>query len=86
MGRKPAKGPGRPSEASESQGLVKKTFRLSEMTAKRLGVEGVMTGESESGIVERVLAAYLHGWRLPSKTGGATPPPAGEADRAEDAA
>ncbi len=86
MARKSARGPGRPADEPESQGLVKKTFRLKDMTAKRLGVEAVMTGESESGIVERVLSGYLHGWRLPSKTGGATPPPAGDAGSAEDAA
>ncbi len=86
MSRKSAKGPRRPVDESEGPGLVKKTFRLGGLTAKRLGVESVMTGESESGIVERVLAEYLHGWRLPSKTGGATPLPAGDADRAGDAA
>lgn len=86
MARKPYKATGRQVEASESPGLTKKTFRLSEMTAKRLGVESVMTGESESGIVERVLSAYLHGWRLPSKAGAPTPPPTSDAGGAEDAA
>ena len=86
MGRKPSKAAGRAPGESESQGPVKKTFRLSDLTSKRLGVESVMTGESESAIVERVLAAYLHGWRLPSKTGSTPPPPAEGAGRAEDAA
>jgi len=86
MARKSAKGSRRPGDEPEGSGLVKKTFRLGDLTAKRLGVEAVMTGESESAIVERVLAAYLCGWRLPSKTGAPTPPPQGEAGRAEDAA
>ena len=86
MAGKPARRPRKPGEPPASPPLVKKTIRLSDVTAKRLGVESVMTGEAESAIVERVLAAYLEGWRLPSKIGGMTPPPPDASARSEDAA
>lgn len=74
------------ADESAAPGTVKKTFRLADLTAKRLGVESVMTGEPESRIVDRVLTEYLSRWRLPSKTGGAESPPIDPAARADDAA
>lgn len=64
----------RQTEQPASQGVVKITVRLDELVAKRLGVESVMTGESQSDIANRVLGAYLSGWRLPSKVGGVVLP------------
>jgi hypothetical protein len=61
---------------------VKMTFRLDELVGKRLGVESVMTGESQSDIANRVLGAYLSQWRLPSKVGGVV----GPVDSTENAA
>ncbi len=62
------------SETVASSGVVKITIRLDELVAKRLGVESVMSGESQSDIANRVLGAYLSGWRLPSKVGHAVEP------------
>ncbi len=74
------------SGKSASGGPVKVTLRLTEMTAKRLGVQAVMTGESQSDIAERVLSAYLAGWRLPSNLSVSPPLTADGADGVEDAA
>jgi hypothetical protein len=73
MADKRAKRTGQQPEQPASSGVVKITVRLDELVAKRLGVESVMTGESQSDIVNRVLGAYLSGWRLPSKVGGVVP-------------
>ena len=59
----------RQSESAANPDVVKLTVRISSLTAKRLGVESVMTGKSQSDIVESVLAVHLAGWRLPSKAG-----------------
>jgi hypothetical protein len=72
----------RQTEPLASSGVVKVTLRLDELVAKRLGVESVMTGESQSDIANRVLGSYLSGWRLPSKVGGVVLP----ADNTESAA
>ncbi len=69
-----------------SDGAVKVTLRLSDMTAKRLAVQSAMTGESQGAIAERVLSAYLAGWRLPSNLGAAPPVSTDRADGASDAA
>lgn len=50
--------------------VVKVTLRISGQTAKRLAIASVMSGESQSSIAERVLAAHLSGWRLPNRIGG----------------
>lgn len=59
----------RQPEQSATPRVTKVTLRLDELVAKRLGVESVMTGESQSDIANRVLGAYLAAWRLPSKVG-----------------
>jgi hypothetical protein len=82
MGEKRAKRASQQTEQPASTGVVKVTIRLDELVAKRLGVESVMTGESQSDIANRVLGAYLSGWRLPSKVGGVVPP----TENTEDAA
>jgi hypothetical protein len=74
MADKRARRSGQQTEPLASSGVVKITVRLDELVAKRLGVESVMTGESQSDIANRVLGAYLSGWRLPSKVGGVVPP------------
>ena len=68
----------------ESSGLdvVKVTLRLSGDTARRLGVESVMSGEPQSSIAERVLAAHLKRWRLPSTIEPAPAPASASADSA----
>jgi hypothetical protein len=71
---KRSKRTGQQSEQPASSGVVKITVRLDELVAKRLGVESVMTGESQSDIANRVLGNYLSGWRLPSKVGGVVLP------------
>jgi hypothetical protein len=82
MADKRSKRAGQQTEPSASSGVVKVTVRLDELVAKRLGVESVMTGESQSDIANRVLGAYLSGWRLPSKVGGVVIP----AENVENAA
>jgi hypothetical protein len=74
MADKRSKRTGQQTEQLSSSGVVKITVRLDELVAKRLGVESVMTGESQSDIANRVLGAYLSGWRLPSKVGGVVAP------------
>jgi hypothetical protein len=74
MSDKRAKRSSRQTEQSASQDVVKVTIRLDGLVAKRLGVESVMTGESQSDICNRVLGSYLSSWRLPSKVGGVVPP------------
>jgi hypothetical protein len=59
-------------DSPASGDLVKLTLRLPRVTAQRLGVASVMTAESQSAIVARVLAAHLAGWRLPSNLGTST--------------
>lgn len=76
----------RPGGEPAGGGTVKVTIRLTVATAQRLGVEAAMSRVSQSSIVERVLASYLEGWRLPSKIGVPPSPGAGRADGAEDAA
>lgn len=82
MADKRAKRTSQQTEQLASSGVVKITVRLDELVAKRLGVESVMTGESQSDIANRVLGAYLSGWRLPSKVGGVVAP----AENTENAA
>ncbi len=82
MADKRSRRSGQQSEPLASSGVVKITVRLDELVAKRLGVESVMTGESQSDIANRVLGAYLSGWRLPSKVGGVVLP----AENTENAA
>ncbi len=82
MGDNRAKRSGRQTEQPATTRVVKVTIRLDELVAKRLGVESVMTGESQSDIANRVLGSYLSGWRLPSKVGGVVLP----AENAESAA
>jgi hypothetical protein len=82
MADKRSRRSGQQTETLASSGVVKVTIRLDELVAKRLGVESVMTGESQSDIANRVLGAYLSGWRLPSKVGGVVLP----AENAENAA
>lgn len=77
---------GRQAEALANGGISKVTLRLTDLTAKRLGVESVMTGETQSQIAERVLSAYLSAWRLPSKIGGTTNVPGEAPGSAESAA
>jgi hypothetical protein len=74
------------ADQSVHSGIVKVTLRLNELTAKRLGVESVMSGESQSDIAERVLSAYLSAWRLPSKVGGTPHQPSDPSGGAENAA
>jgi hypothetical protein len=74
MSDKRSKRSGQQTEQLASQDVVKITVRLDGLVAKRLGVESVMTGESQSDIANRVLGAYLSGWRLPSKVGGVVLP------------
>jgi hypothetical protein len=74
MGDKRATRARRQTEQPASTGVVKVTVRLDELVAKRLGVESVMTGESQSDICNRVLGSYLSSWRLPSKVGGVVLP------------
>jgi hypothetical protein len=62
--------------------VVKVTLRVDELVAKRLAVESVMTGESQSDIANRVLGHHLSSWRLPSKIGGVVLP----SDNAENVA
>ncbi len=74
MAEKKAKRSGQQTETVALTKVAKITVRLDELVAKRLGVESVMTGESQSDIANRVLGAYLSGWRLPSKVGGLVVP------------
>ncbi len=74
MADKRARRSGRQTEQPPSQGVTKVTVRLDELVAKRLGIESVMSGESQSQIANRVLGAYLSTWRLPSKVGGVVLP------------
>ncbi len=82
MADKRSRRSGQQTEPLAGSGVVKVTIRLDELVAKRLGVESVMTGESQSDIANRVLGAYLSGWRLPSKVGGVVLP----AENTENAA
>ena len=75
MGKERQKRSGRQAESVAAADVAKITVRLTALTAKRLGVEAVMTGRSQSDIVESVLAQHLAGWRLPSKTIGVGTPP-----------
>jgi hypothetical protein len=71
VAEKKAKRPSQQTEQPATLELVKITVRLDPIVAKRLGVESVMSGESQSSIANRVLGAYLSGWRLPTKVGQA---------------
>lgn len=84
MDAKPVRRGRRTADKSVNPATVKVTLRLSELTAKRLGVEAVMTGEGISQIADRVLSAYLSAWRLPSKVGGIPAPHINLTDGAED--
>ena len=64
-------------ESPATPEVVKATFRLPRQTAQRLAVAAAMTGESQSAITSRVLAAHLAGWRLPSNLGGVQLGPVG---------
>jgi hypothetical protein len=74
MSDKRARRSGRQAEVSATSGVVKVTLRIDEIVAKRLAVESVMTGESQSHIANRVLGHHLSAWRLPSKVGGVVLP------------
>lgn len=86
MATKPSRRRRGQGESPAGCGVTKVTLRLTEQTAKRLGVEAVMSGESQSAIAERVLAAHLSAWRLPSKVGGLPDPPVEPGGSAESAA
>ncbi len=86
MAGKPGRKPRQNAESPPSSGFVKVTFKLSDLTAKRLGVQAVMTRESQSDIVEKVLSAYLSGWRLPSRVGAEPNLQLDPPDSAENAA
>ena len=74
MSKERARRSGRQAEVSTATKVAKITIRLDEVVAKRLGVEAVMTGRSQSEIANRVLGQYLEGWRLPSKIGATITP------------
>lgn len=66
--------------------VAKVTLRLTVRTARRLGVQAVMSGRSQSDIAEDILAAHLTIRRLPYDGPDTPSPGSGRGDAAEDAA